>query len=289
LRYASPSVTAGGGIVVDAHPKTRHKRNNPELAARFERALAGTPEELALQFIEANPAVTREGIVNGVSLEADVVDAALSELTASGVVISVQAENGQQFLGKRVWEQGRDKVLGELANYHKQFPMRTGMPREELRSRTKLLPAVLDAVLARTTAEQQVRATDKMVALGAHEVRFDPATQAKVNALMEQFATAPYNPPSYADAESAIGAEALHALIEQGKLERVNPSVLFTPAVVAEMQAWVVDTLHQQDEITAAQVRDRFNTSRKYAIAFLEYLDARHVTKRVGDARVLRG
>jgi selenocysteine-specific elongation factor len=40
--------------------------------------------------------------------------------------------------------------------------------------------------------------------------------------------------------------------------------------------------------VTAAQVRDQFNTSRKYSVGLLEYLDAQRVTKRVGDVRVLR-
>jgi selenocysteine-specific elongation factor len=38
--------------------------------------------------------------------------------------------------------------------------------------------------------------------------------------------------------------------------------------------------------ITVAQVRDRFTTSRKYALALMEYLDAQGLTKRVGDKRV---
>ena len=40
--------------------------------------------------------------------------------------------------------------------------------------------------------------------------------------------------------------------------------------------------------ITVAQVRDLFDTSRKYALALLEYLDAKGVTRRAGDERVLR-
>ncbi len=54
------------------------------------------------------------------------------------------------------------------------------------------------------------------------------------------------------------------------------------------MQDWVVATIQAQGQVTAAQVRDQFNTSRKYAVGLLEYLDEKHVTKRVGDARVLR-
>jgi selenocysteine-specific elongation factor len=54
------------------------------------------------------------------------------------------------------------------------------------------------------------------------------------------------------------------------------------------MQDWVVATIQSKGQVTAAEVRDQFNTSRKYAVGLLEYLDEKHVTKRVGDARVLR-
>jgi len=40
--------------------------------------------------------------------------------------------------------------------------------------------------------------------------------------------------------------------------------------------------------ITAAQVRDHFNTSRRYVLAFLEHLDAIGVTIREGDTRRLK-
>ena len=46
--------------------------------------------------------------------------------------------------------------------------------------------------------------------------------------------------------------------------------------------------LQQKERITLSEVRDLFNTSRKYAQAFLEHLDALKITRRVGDARVLR-
>jgi selenocysteine-specific elongation factor len=43
----------------------------------------------------------------------------------------------------------------------------------------------------------------------------------------------------------------------------------------------------EKGQVTVADLRDRFDTSRKYALGFLEHLDRIHVTRRVGDARVL--
>ena len=34
--------------------------------------------------------------------------------------------------------------------------------------------------------------------------------------------------------------------------------------------------------------RDLFDTSRKYILPLLEYLDQQHITRRIGDERVLR-
>ena len=54
------------------------------------------------------------------------------------------------------------------------------------------------------------------------------------------------------------------------------------------MREWVIAAIQSKGEVSAGDVRDHFNTSRKYAIALLEYMDATHITQRVGDVRTLR-
>ena len=49
----------------------------------------------------------------------------------------------------------------------------------------------------------------------------------------------------------------------------------------------VVEYLSAKPTITVADFRDRYQTSRKYALAFLEYLDRINVTRRDGDFRRL--
>jgi selenocysteine-specific elongation factor len=80
----------------------------------------------------------------------------------------------------------------------------------------------------------------------------------------------------------------LSALIEQGKLTRVSDSVLFSSKAYQEMTRAIIDRIRAEGEITLAQVRDLFATSRKYAQALLEHLDDQRVTRRVGDKRILR-
>jgi len=50
----------------------------------------------------------------------------------------------------------------------------------------------------------------------------------------------------------------------------------------------VVEHIKSQGTLTVAEVRDLFQTSRKYAKALMEHLDGQRITRRVGDERVLR-
>jgi selenocysteine-specific elongation factor len=50
----------------------------------------------------------------------------------------------------------------------------------------------------------------------------------------------------------------------------------------------IVAFIRANGSMTVAQVRDEFNTSRKYALALMERLDEQKITRRVGDERVLR-
>ena len=55
----------------------------------------------------------------------------------------------------------------------------------------------------------------------------------------------------------------------------------------AALLATVLAMIAEQGAVTVGTYRDRFQTSRKYALALLEHLDQARVTRRVGDERVL--
>ena len=78
------------------------------------------------------------------------------------------------------------------------------------------------------------------------------------------------------------------ALLELGDLTLVSPEVVFRSSDCQQMTARVRSSIAQNGQVTAAEVRDLFGTSRKFALALLEYLDAIGVTIRDGDFRRLR-
>ena len=67
----------------------------------------------------------------------------------------------------------------------------------------------------------------------------------------------------------------------------VSGDVVFRTSDVKKMTAMLREHLAEHGQITVAETRDLFGTSRRYVLALLEYLDAEGITRREGDYRVL--
>jgi selenocysteine-specific elongation factor len=175
-----------------------------------------------------------------------------------------------------------------LAAYHQSHPLRAGLAREELKSRLKLAPKVFNAFLAWSAARGTLRESGALVRLPGHEIVFTPEQQARVERLLEVLRRDPYNTPSTRDSAAMVGEEVLAVLVDRGDLMQVSPDVLFSRETYDSLVAGVRAHLAARQTITVAQVRDQFGTSRKYALALMEHLDAIGVTLRRGDERVLK-
>jgi selenocysteine-specific elongation factor len=162
------------------------------------------------------------------------------------------------------------------------------MPQEALRSKLRLAPKVFDAVLALATANGLIVDEGANVRLSSHVIQLTPEQQQQLDALLSRFHRQPYTPPSVKESTEAVGTEMLNMLIDRGDLVQVSPAVLFLPETYEEMVEHIKQHIERKGSIDLAQTRDMFNSSRKYAQALLEHLDAIEVTERVGDKRILR-
>ncbi len=105
---------------------------------------------------------------------------------------------------------------------------------------------------------------------------------------MAQFALTPHAPPSVKECQARVGEDIFSALLEFGDLVAVSDEVVFRQSDYEAMTAKIHLTLQQKGRISLAEVRDLFQTSRKYVQALLEHLDAQGVTVRDGDFRRLK-
>ena len=104
-------------------------------------------------------------------------------------------------------------------------------------------------------------------------------------ALEERLRAAGHEPPNADD----LDAGDLAALRAARRAVRVGRAMYAHPEALAAVRARVEAVIAAEGAITLARLRDELQTSRKFAQAHLEHLDAERVTKRLpDDSRVLR-
>ncbi len=299
VRLPSPATTVGGGIVVDSHPGRKHRRFRPDVVDRLETLAEGSPSSVLLQALKRGGPVTVGTLFETVRL-GDGAPEALRQLLEQDEALllgrrkrskaGTDPEIGataQLIVGREWWTGLIDRAAGELSAYHQSYPLRKGMPREALRSSLRLEPRVFDAAMAQADAERALVDEGATVRLPSHRVRFTPEQRQRVETLLSRFRGQPFAPPSVKESSEMVGEDVLRVLLQRGELVQVSPDVLFLTDVYQEMVRRVRERIQHQGSITLSEVRDMFESSRKYAQALLEHLDEAGVTKRVGDKRVL--
>ncbi|RPI93735.1 MAG: selenocysteine-specific translation elongation factor [Chloroflexi bacterium] len=293
LRRPSPSETLGGGVIVNHQPKGRHKRFDEKVLRSLEAVMQGTPADVLFEAALAlNIAGVREVVARS-RLEAENAEAALKELLEAGSLIPLEEEtpaisSDLLVIALPHWSTLRDKTLQIVESYHSHYPLRRGVPREELKSRLKLSSRAFNALIRKLITDHLLTDHPAFIATPEHEVKFDSGQQVRVQALMRKFEQNPYSPPSARECEAEVGGEILNALIESNELIAVSSDIVFRRQDYDLMVERLRKEIQQKDKITLAETRTLFDTSRKYAQALLEHLDAAGLTVRDGDFRRLR-
>ena len=281
----SPNTTLGGGEIVDAHPR-RHRRFQSAVTRVLETMQAGSPEELVLQALEGPVPLGLQPVARQAGLTEEAARAVLAELARSAAVVTL---NGL-YTSPASWQRLSEQVTEALGAYHRQFPLRRGMPKEELKSRLNLSPRLFTLVLERLQQEGAVADDGVFARLPEHSIVLTPEQSAGAKKLLTLLRANPYSPPSRGDLERETGLEpeVVNALAELGEVRRVSDSIIFPTEIYDEMVGVIVARIRESGKIAVGEVRDQFQTSRKYALAILEHLDEERITRRVGDERVLR-
>jgi selenocysteine-specific elongation factor len=292
VRRPSPSLTIGGGEVIDPHPR-RHKRFSEETLQTLRTLQQGTPEELLVEALGKTPqevraVVEKSGVEAGAALEA------IRKLLAGGQVLQLSGQEhsalGPQssalVMSYPAWEALMKRVVTLLGHHHHHQPLRRGMSKEELRSRLarevppKAFPHVMGVGVSRGVIGEDATT----YRLPGFEPTFSPQQRKQVGRLMELHEASPYSPP--APSEVGIDGEVVAALVESGELVKLDEGLLYTRRAYEEMRERILRAIDEQGEINVGIMRELFGTTRKYAIPFLEHLDEQKVTRRVGDVRV---
>jgi len=296
IRGSSAIQTLGGGVVLDTHP-IRHKRFSPTVIRDLTVLMDGSHEQAISQYIlrSGMGGIGFNDLLNRVTIPSDEIQAIVKKMAEKGDVLLVDPER-LKMIDHGQYQKLKEITLGQLKEFHQRFPMKSGLSKEELRTK---LPPELDVKLFQILIHELIQSQgvvlekDKL-RLPGHQISSidEKGLIKRVEEAMLKGGLQPPSPKELSEewSEEEEGVQAVFEyLVHEGVLMKVKSAIYFHRVHFDRLKEELISYLKDHKEITTPQFKEMTGASRKYAIPLIEYFDQIKLTLRLGEKRVLRG
>jgi selenocysteine-specific elongation factor len=296
LRQFSPVVTIGGGTVLDARAP-RHKRKDAAVTPFLEIWECGRHDDILRALVEITP--------RGLTYAEIVARTGWTDADARITAQKLAAEKRVRILVAEPALVASPQVVANCAAamrkaveaFHRANPLLPGIPKQELRARAadariEIFEAALDDLVkahALAISGDLVRQAGREIELSSEE--------ALAKELIEgEFARAGLTVPELASVLARLPVDApraqkiLQILLREKVLVKIANDLVFHRSALARLHEMLTKYRKERGErLPITAFKELTGVTRKYAIPLLEHLDREHVTRRVGDERVILG
>ncbi len=296
LRSYSPAATIGGGEIV-SHSRWRLKTGKQYVLTQLEEKASsvGDPRRSLLNLLKnsgLNCLTPKE-----ISLSLGLLPGDVAELIKA-LIDSGEVRRSGRGDGHYSVEQMRlaaKKVTDHAASFFREHPRRLLLDKLHLRQALGASDAfLLDLLGFMTSAETLEEPTPgKLRFRGLEPQLSDEEAEIKAE-LAEAIAAGKFSPPDTQEIATArrwnvrVAEELAQLLEDEGELVRVGGGLLFHRRAIEAAKTALAEHLNEHGPMTAAEAKAVLQSTRKYCIPLLEYLDDVGFTARSGDTRHLR-
>lgn len=292
VRFYSPLETIGGGLILDPNA-VKHKRFKDDILKDLEVKSQGDPSSVIEKALErlSNEFPVVSDLVKQSGTQEDTVNEVMTQLIEDG---SAHVLNGKHYIHQAFVEQLEEKTLRLLNEYHDKYPTRSGLKKDELKS--KLLKGVnnkiFDGLLQILLESESFKMIGVVISLSQFEVLLPAKDQKIADQVVKLYKTMGYKPPNLPDVFNQLrlgkkDQEIINYLLESRILVRISDTIYLTAEDYDIAKERLVTFLTENKEVALSDYRDLLDTSRKIAVALLEHFDDIKLTKRLDNARVL--
>ncbi|MDI6800116.1 MAG: selenocysteine-specific translation elongation factor [Actinomycetota bacterium] len=296
VRRYSPVHTIGGGSVLDPAPK-RGRRLKTALLARL-KVIEGGEAKAIIEVIlrESNGPLGKKDIMaEGDILEGDL-EVALTLLEKKGKVTRIAGDKGPLYLTSAMYNETRERVASALRDFHTKNPLSAGMKREALKveAMAGFGSKEADAFLTELKERAAVVLSGDVVKDALVKEALDESSEEKMEEVFFLIKDGGLAPPTLSELEGASKAmaaelkEYLRILTSAGRVVRIRHDLFYEADSLSMIEAGLIAHLKEHGRVGPADFREIFGISRKYILPLLEFFDAKKLTKRVGNDRILR-
>jgi len=141
--------------------------------------------------------------------------------------------------------------------------------------------------------EKKLEVAGEIVRLPGHGVVMKDEEAESKQIIEKAFASAGLKVPALKDVLAGLKVDKTRAhkivtlLLREKVLMKISEDLVFHRDSLEDLRKRLLSEKTKSPKIDVARFKDLAGVSRKYAIPLLEYLDREHVTRRVGDERVI--
>lgn len=296
IRASAAIQTVGGGTILDSHPD-KHRRFSPSVIADLSLLKDGTNEQALRQHIRHSGmgGITLEDLSNRVEVSPGEIQANIRKMAENGDLLFIDPEK-LKVIEKGQYQGLRELVLAQLGEFHRRSPMKSGLSKEELRTK---LPPEVDIKLFQILINQLIQSKEVVLEkdklrLPVHQISSadEKGLVKRVEASVLKGGLQPPSPKELSE-EWSEREEEVRAIFEhlthEGVLVKIKGEIYVHRVSFENLKEELVAYLKSHQEITTPQFKEMTRASRKYAIPLIEYFDQSKLTLRIGEKRVLRG
>lgn len=281
LRRPTPAETVGGGWVIE--PNAKKHRFGKKTVEELKQKNEGTATERILSYVKERVVASEEEIMKNTAVSE-------KELTKAKQHL-LEVEEGL-FTAPSSFERVRDKIFGALAEFHKQFPMRTGLNKAEVVSDMKQqYPESLVEFALKTLAEdRQINITNQYIALTHVTPALPEKWKTRLENVNKELIQQGAEVEKWSDLllqykiPADIQKEFYYFLIETKKAHVFDDDRLISKRAVEQLREKLSEYTGFED-FNLQAARDSLQLSRKNLVPLLELFDQLGYTKRVGNMR----
>ncbi|MGH9510608.1 MAG: selenocysteine-specific translation elongation factor [Terriglobales bacterium] len=288
IRQFSPAMTIGGGVILSNAPPANVKRT-----AAYVKFLQGLKSGSQVDTLRAR--VVHAG-TRGLSLADAVAQTGwtIPEITGTASTISDISRVDNFLFCARALEEIAEAISASLNSFHRLNPLVSGMSKQELREQIPSVPtAVYEYLLESLSKSKKIELTGDVVRLSGRGVVMKDDEAESKRMIEAEFASAGLKVPALKDVLAGLKIDKARAqkivtlLLRDKTLVKVSDDLVFHSTALDGLRQTISLEKEKSPKIDIARFKNLTGVSRKYAIPLLEYLDREHVTRRVGDDRII--
>jgi selenocysteine-specific elongation factor len=288
IRQFSPVITSGGGVVVENTPPKRVKDGTDY--ARFLKTLSEESQAGILRARVSASGAKGLSITEAVARTGWLTQEIVSRVSPSPEIVRIS----DIFVFKQRLDLVRKDLVSALEAFHKRNPLVAGMSKEELRGQfSECAPEVFEAVFNEALQAKKIELAGELVRLAGRGVVMKDEEAESKKIIESAFANAGLKVPALKDVLAGLKVDKARAqkivtlLLRDKVLVKISDDLVFHRDALMDLRKRMAVEKAKSLKLDVARFKDLTGVTRKYAIPLLEYLDREHVTRRVGDERVI--